>query len=746
MRMRRALLSVFAAAMLFCPGTAFASVPLAPSDVCQVAAELATSDQLPQRGLELLTQSKSEAACPQQWRSATNLVKASQVAADQAKKSLGDGDRGAAAALAADALAQDKENVTAAEVQAALAEPEGSTAQQIASSVSRLDETQFKPLGEVVVRVLLILASLLLVARLLPFLIGRWPRTRWTWLRATVLLVGLLACTSAALLLTLGSAGRLQNLWLHLTRTCATVTAAVLTLLGVYLVGWWLATRLRVSIAATNSAGDTDAATAAHVGALLSELGAAPPRGLEVPSGADTTELQGALSSIPGAGGFIVTLTQFAAGLLGVTPWRAEIANVDSGSLTVRIVRNGHPMGSTVIGAGDGRVDPVDSPAPEADLQRMAAAFILMKLNEHHRLTGLGGTRDWRSLGLHYIATADASLRRPASAAQQRATLRKALDLDPDNRLAQLAWQHSVWRKSTDVGGLQGYQTWLSTFLTDTEGDAQSNGLDPVRMRAAYTRAAVCLNLWAKRPDAQAADAYAAARKGFDELIKHSGDRLDPTFVARMTQVRESLPPTTHHLTQLPSATPGNTTNAIYNLACWYARLPGRESEAVNLLTTVADVNAVAAWMPDDPMLARLRQQPDYQNRFLADPREDFYELAPVAPFAEKLLQAGLGDVAVLNQAATSAQLMRIVPWPQRVSVVGLAELHESLRADPDMSAAAIEILFELCKRGLTTRTSLQAAPMGTVPEIHGKITDRCKPKKLGGFSLACFQGWWARQ
>ena len=347
---------------------------------------------------------------------------------------------------------------------------------------------------------------------------------------------------------------------------------------AVALLGWWLATRLRVAVSVRTDAGE-DALAGGFISSLLGDLGAAPPRGLEVPTGADASELSNALAAIPGAGTLAAKLGAFLAGLLGATPWRAEVVMVPGDALAVRLSRSGHSVSAVVIRPSDGRnATGQGEPTPPVDLMRLAAAYLLTTLSEHHGpFPGLAGATSWRSLGLHYIATTD--LAAESSRELERQVVGRAVGLDPDNRLAKLAWQHAQLRRSTRPDELEAYQQWLGAFVQDE--DNAGPGLLSVRLRAAYSRAAVTLNR--SFVDPAGPDHYDEARAELDALVATAlggGPWLD-TLARQIATARDCLPPTARSFGPPPERTgpppaytapPGTyeTPTGLYNLAAWW--------------------------------------------------------------------------------------------------------------------------------------------------------------------------------
>lgn len=707
-----------------------AAVALAYSEKCAKAAQL-TQAGFPQRAVTMLTETgETVASCPDQWTQAKQKVAEAQSAAETAEKQVLDGELDQGKAAAASALLIDRENSLAAEV--ASAQSAGSWTDQLAAKAAGLKSALYNPLSEVLLPWVMVFASILLIARLMVFFLRPYPKLRKKANRFIVLLVGLLAAALASTMLVLG------GLW-----------GLIPAVLSVALLSWWLATRLRASISATKTDGD-DVPTATHVRALLSELGAAPPKGLEVPVGADATELTGALTAIPGAGSWVTSIANIFVGLLGVTPWRVEIDRVDDERLAVRIARNGHLHSSALIGPKDGRV--IEEVVPAIDQQRMAAAFILMTLSEAHGpFGGLGKTRDWRSLGLHYIATADHEVTKEQNRGVQQQTLARALGLDPGNLLAQLAWNHSLWRRSTKEGPLSQYQKWLSAFDGRVQGTADLRAL---RMRANYTRTAVCLNWWSatNKDKPTALEEYGKAREA---LAKGLLELKDEAIGIRMDDALRSLPELCPP--HLALSTPNDdrlpiSPRGLYNMACWYALTPGSYPKAVALLKQVASVPAVKEWMPEDPMLASLRDDDVYKNAFLADPRDDFYALAPLVPHAKALDEAGYGNADVLSVAvgndndAPAASLQGVVPWPEQAVVFGVARLYRSLRENAALRPLAVEVLHELVGLRLMTTTALASTDAATTAKtIHKAIAKRCKPDTVtSDFTVGALAQWLA--
>jgi hypothetical protein len=275
--------------------------------------------------------------------------------------------------------------------------------------------------------------------------------------------------------------------------------AALLAVQGVCLLAWWLATRIRLDIKASSDA------EIGAVAALLSELGAEKPKGLEVPRGADVTALDGVLASLPD-NPVLKVLKDILRSISGVTPWTATIEG-DATARVVTVVRNGKTVGSAIIDPERLCLTPTaedpdeakasakassDTEAPDHTL-KMAAAFVLMTMAEAHPVIrrGLAGAVTWKGLGYHYVAST-----LPPGGTLAQELFARALDDDPENRAARLAFRHSIDRESTECQPLSRYAAFLDSFIKDLDTPATATSFDTttLRMRAIYTRAVIGVN------------------------------------------------------------------------------------------------------------------------------------------------------------------------------------------------------------------------------------------------------------
>jgi hypothetical protein len=679
--------------------------------------------------------------------------------------------------------------------------------QRIGEDYSSFISTYVAPLADLAAGFLIVAVAVLLAVRVAPVLIRTWPRLDEPGTRAAVLASGVILTALAAYLLTAGVADALDGpatagtgaalvgavaslvlagwLWqqcsadaraagsppgawfLSLRRPVLVATALAVVgaliaglldgaggatasvalgglcaLAAILLLGLWLATRLRLAISVKKSDGGDDPAAAALITALLGDLGASPPRGLEVPTGADATELSDALAAIPGAGSLATKVGTFLTGLLGATPWRAELAAVDGSCLAVRMSRSGHSVGSTVIRPSDGR-DPTGGATPASDLHRLAAAFLLTTLDAHHGpFPGLVGATSWRSLGLHYIATTDLSRDQPP----HTGALARAAAIDPRSGLAAIAWRHALWRRSASTRDLDEYLAWLETFQLMHAGDP---ALAAVVLRTAYTRSAVALNRSFLPGDAPSPAQYLQARADLDDVLGRIESVRDLGWLhAQIEAAAACLPPGPNGLFGPPSGTLEATTpTAAYNLGCWWASCTEPDNaRAAVLLERATTLPSLKQAVPRDPQLKAFLGSPEYRATFLPTPRTDFFELAPVVPYARVLSTLAYTSPESLALAGSDPNLLSVLGVGGRSRVTGLAQLSVALADDPALAPVATEVLHELVGRRLLTPADLEAVPQqerqALSETVFTAIYQRCQTR-TPGFEERTLALWW---
>ncbi|MFD4994007.1 hypothetical protein ACFWI1_18210 [Cellulosimicrobium cellulans] len=463
--------------------------------------------------------------------------------------------------------------------------------------------------------------------------------------------------------------------------------------LGVLLTGTVLATRLRLTVDVTSDSGDRssseDGSGGGHLVALLAELGAEPPRGLETPTATDINTLGGStLTELPqqAFAKAALTVVQW---LLGSVPWRVRVGVTSPDNLSVVVTRNGRAAGSAVVDRA--RILGSETKSPETaevsakiDLHRAAAAVVLMTLSRHHPgFEGLCGATEWRSLALYYVAQTDLA----ATSEHKRSLLARAVSLDPANDLAQVAFANATARRDTTREDLDDYRRWLDAFVGRTEG---LDGYRSLRLRALYSRAVVATNAcFAAHRDTTPPVGHldTGARRAVRELLASLGEERaagrEDALVQRLRDAAETM----YHqaiadgagsegvsapragspdpesvqgddlrvaYTQATGEEPRPLTTAPrfcatpmgdYNLACTYAiRRPLQDVDArraTEHLRRAVELPGMLGWLHKDPMLTAYRGRPEYLDEFGTDPA-GLLDVQPFARHADPLRAAGL--------------------------------------------------------------------------------------------------------
>lgn len=681
------------------------------ADVC-LAAQRIVEEGYPQRARDLVVDARvvqpgGGSPCPAEHRLALTRVIDASVMARQAARLLAAKNLDGADALAVDALEVDVENEKAREVRDGV---KAARATDVVGYWADLLPDVEHPL-DVGLLAAGIVAVCAVLARFAVAVVSRWPRMSGGQARfamAVGLAVSGLGAFGVAVTVT-ARAGPLtwQAFW----------TAAGAAALGAAVLAVGMATRLRLTIEAFGSAGAADPTLTGRVIALLGELGAEAPRGIEMPRGADADALAGsALSDLP-EGRWAKVAVALARSVFAVTPWRVTVNAQADGALAVTMTRNGRAAGSAVVSADLLRLPDDDAgrkAAKECDLYRFAAAFALVTLaRAHWGFSGLGGATDWRSLGLHAIATTDLA----RDDAHAKHLLAAAVGQDRGNWLAQVALRNQMWREATKASDLDQYLTWLDAAAKATRDHPT------IRLRVLTTRALVAVNhLYAAAPKpgkvgaAGVRDLAPVIRDLVDEVHRHLGrvrrtparalaEQVQPTAYALVAmlggaEVSGALRDVEAGADAAPQlvAIPGMrvdgwgeppTLHSEYTLACTYATLAdlgleGMAERAVAKLRLSRVDSRVAAWVEKDPQLAGLRARDTYR-RALAAPRTDLLAVPPFAAHADRLRALGLDDVRCALAGVDPLWLAAVAPMaePAARMLVQMAQLARGLVDEP---------------------------------------------------------------
>ena len=582
------------------------------------------------------------------------------------------------------------------------------------------------------------------------------------------------------------------------------VLAAVLAIQGVWLLAWWLATRIRLDVK-----GPTGAAEVGTVAAVLYELGAEKPQGLEVPRGADVTALDGALGSLPD-NPVLKVLKDIIRSISGVTPWTATIEG-DATARVVTVVRNGRTLGSAILdpqrlGIEDQGSSTADK-APSTDKAtaaasstskaaspvtadrtlQMAAAFVLATMAKEHPVIarGLAGCTSWKSVGYQYIGSTIRVLPSETAARDQKlALLGRALDEDGGNRAARLAFRHAVDRDATDCQTLDRYATFLVDFSTDLDNHEDEFETAALRLRAVYTRAIVLVNaVYAHGEDGHTTDAGEPCGLRREDLteqaqlalsrllelveVKPGASSADPLAEFKR-QFEDDVQGTLLLARLTPDAPTPNSPIGMYNLGCalasrhdveWPPSKPAptltddrtvakttREADDLTALTWLQFASQdpqTKEWMADDPQLAKFRTRRTYRNNFLTKPRDDFFTLSTVTPFASQLKTSGYGDVSLLATAEPRSLGVDLSAAPGVCAqLVELARLHRGLSAfDASLESQPLARLLQALEEGppppSPRRIAWAVAVVASMHQYQARpSTQKAAPVNLEGWAV----------
>ena len=426
----------------------------------------------------------------------------------------------------------------------------------------------------------------------------------------------------------------------------------------------WMASRLRVSVEARDGDGKVNEPSTNRIVALLGELGGTGPRGLEIPRGTDVTALSDSLTSTSFTNKVLAGMQKIIQLIAGVVPWRVVVTENASKELAVVITRNGWAAGAVTItgknsdlfpaapsadhgsAAVPKKADDADSASKPAkaetavpDLQKLAAAFVLGTIAPHHQgFEGLCGATDWRSIGLHFIATTDV----PASVAVPRLLLGRALDLDPQNLLAELALQNYLHRQATAASELDAYAEWLwrKHMELGAPPDAAGGGVEKLKraehasplLRLRYSYLCVVLNSMAARNDYSASDDHRQVAHRLIGMLTQPppecgalANRLRQKAALVCGDLGYSATPDSWVAQALVSPAP----STAYSAACHYARASRAADGPASDVKVQQSMDRLAyafvdprlkAWALKDPEFEHLRQSHERFSEFVGVP------------------------------------------------------------------------------------------------------------------------------
>lgn len=459
--------------------------------------------------------------------------------------------------------------------------------------------------------------------------------------------------------------------------------AVVAAILGSAMFALFLTSRLRVSVVIRDKAGKANDAAVDKAVAYMTELGASRPRGLQVPRATDVTVLSGDVLVDAPTNKILAALKKIVQSALLFVPWNVAIDETGDDEMSVVVARNGWVSSAVAFSTkslGLGESDSVSSKRDDAGpavsppmdrLHKVAAAVVISTLATRHRgFEGLCGASDWRSIGLHFIATTELD-QEPDRAA---AVLAHALNADPFNLPAQLASQYYKYRKSVSARDLLEFTKWLEDRIVDfprtnTRVRREHEGIY-CRMLLNYVLAMLNLNSLQPLND----DQLSRAAHHADLLTERLSQRVPAHDLMRLT-MRQVAAVAYQAISEL-QRTRGSTVGAIgapnqdwfeaakhslapsvaYNMACYHAvRSPLTTAGKVEQPLSVAcQDERLRSWAKEDPVLTKFHQEEWFRELVGASPRRSFLEIEPFKEHQKKFEAIG---------ASTPSKLAAVAPW-----------------------------------------------------------------------------------
>ncbi|KAA1397851.1 hypothetical protein [Aeromicrobium ginsengisoli] len=472
--------------------------------------------------------------------------------------------------------------------------------------------------------------------------------------------------------------------WLDAGAKLRTGVLAVLVLASVFFAWCWLYHRQRVVIEMLDK-GKPSPAGATAVVAHLRRLGASPPRGLEIPLGADAQTLAASNITAGGLAGKFVKQLQTA---LAVTPWRIRVDRASDSEVQIIISRHGRVVASEVL---------LPQPAVagiKLDHEKLAAAYVLTTVLEALKnFSGMAGAKDWLSVGLHYDATTGDHTR-----ADKITLLSRAVTVDPDNWAAQMTYRFTLDSTSDEQDTLWALVTWLYDAA-----DAQEAGDTALKLRMLYASYATRLN-WNIRHLPRGTGPSPTAKEIQDkfEATVAKAD-LDDLFKERIEAAAEAMfDPRSFEKTSLRL-----DPQTAYARACHAAQSENADDQAkaVELLRFAGP--RFQAQVGDDVSLRSFVTTRTYLDEFGADPRSDVTELVPYSTAKDRLTLAGLTVPEALT-SLTQRDLANTARISKSAATAWLLRAQVPLRVPSSLYEFRLEVSDVLAGHGVVSPASLE--------------------------------------
>jgi hypothetical protein len=517
---------------------------------------------------------------------------------------------------------------------------------------------------------------------------------------------------------------------------------------GSWAVSQFLASRLALKITTNGKKEGSNPLEPSEVIAHLSQLGAAPPRGLEVSASTDVTALSDIISPALPSNAVTKAIIGFFEQAVGLSPWQVTVDASSSTRSIVSITRNGRAVAAQSIDLAA-----LDIPATNSDvrLQKLAAAFILVTLASHHPgFEALGGATKWDSVGRQYIALTE--LRTHEDNPQRQKLLRSAVEADYLNLPAQVALKHSLYRDASTKPELTLYLNWLYARSSGIEKATQGldgDGYIDIHRRILISYFAALHNLIAvskrDRNPVTASD-WPCEQLG-ERLVRLLDNKRSPelrdmmrlnagSLLSGLVRREETLRAIDSWALdrELASASP----RLAYNLACAEVRSSSDralKASTRGLLERAFHIEELKKWAPKDPEFERLHNDQDFRQLVGKWPRATFWELELFSGHKKQLESAGVNQIGDIYASFDTVGLSNYLKVPTPVAqhmirVSALAHAAEAIRRPRKAHAVRVEIVDQLVSLGVNRPTDhawrlREQTGRHIVKAISATVTDR---------------------
>ncbi len=606
---------------------------------------------------------------------------------------------------------------------------------------SQIVSNTLEPIGQFFLWLLALFAGIYILS-LLTRVAARWlpvpPKPSWRSAMKFFAQVSLaLAIVAAGVTAYAGVSGWRSAWWLALL-----IAAASLVLLGCLLLAWYLRSGTGVQFNVIGAKGDPDKAACADLAGRLNALGAAPPRGFDLPQDTDVTSLTGTLALLPG-GGILSALTSFFLARVPVTPWVSSVTLINSDQLLVTLHHNGRLAQTVLANRGvlffPSLVPGKDAEAPspyvkdidQSGMLTIAAAVILVGMAEvgsgSPLQLGLNGASSWGSVAGQVLATQQGF---GGNEDLSKALLARAVDVDPGNLGALVAKIVMDGRRAKDPPGRKAFAERISEIWPSLEGTKA--GYEALQLRVLYSAAAGWYNVYLddeNQEHLEKALGWSKCLRGrLEQLTKKRrlpfGGTPDALKLASsMMPMAEMLDASLKVIQQKqknPNAGGGEesqkarTSEALYAFAC-LAAASGNDTAALSRLEEAVAVNVdLRAWARYDPSFKGLLDR--HKEQFLKTVGDQapaaFTAIAPLAGHAAQLNDIGVHTAADLLDKTSSRADRQLVAEAVGVSQLVVARwrniaLLSGPRAEP--SPGQIDVLIA---QGVDSLAALRAKPL----------------------------------